>query len=100
MGLALRVHIHSDRHYFETLMSKSRRPELRLARSTARAPAQGRVVHDHRGNAVWDWAIDTIVLAKTSSDELVSKLAEPARLTLEDDDCQPAEWGGDPYNRA
>ena len=81
-------------------MSKSRRPELRLARSTPRAPAQGKVVHDQRGNAVWDWAIDTGVLAKTSTDELVSKLAEPARLTLEGDDCQSQEWNGDPYNRA
>jgi hypothetical protein len=94
------MHIHGVRHYFETSMSKSRRPELRLARSTPRPPAQGKVVHDQRGNAVWDWAIDTIVLAKTSPDELVSKLAAPARLTLEEDDRQPAEWGGDPYNRA
>jgi hypothetical protein len=81
-------------------MSKSRRPELRLARSIARPPTQGKVVHDQRGNAVWDWDIDTVVLARTSTDELANKLAEPARLTLESDDCQPQEWAGDPYNRA
>jgi hypothetical protein len=81
-------------------MSKSRRPVLRLARSTPRPPAQGKVVHDQRGNAVWDWAIDTLVLAKTSTDELANKLAEPAHLTLDTDDQEPQEWAGDPYNRA
>lgn len=60
---------------------------------------QGKVVHDQRGNAVWDWAIATDVLARSSSDELVSRLAEPASLSLAIDEPPSREWTGDPYNR-
>jgi hypothetical protein len=84
-------------------MSKSRRPDLRLAvaRSASREikPATGKVTHDDRGNAIWDWAIETGVLARTSRGELANKLADPARLTLEHDELPVSTWDGDPYNR-
>ena len=68
--------------------------------SKIRRLEQGRVVHDHRGNAVWDWAIETDVLRKSSSSELVSRLAEPASLSLANEEAPAREWTGDPYNRA
>jgi hypothetical protein len=39
------------------------------------------------------------VLAKSSSDELMSRLAEPASLSPADDESPAREWTGDPYNR-
>jgi hypothetical protein len=60
----------------------------------------GRVVHDPRGNAVWDWAIETGVLAKTTVNELLSKLVEPMPMALELDSDRAAHWCGDPYNRS
>src|SRR5690348_8092536 len=94
---------HSVRSYFETLMSKSRRPDLRLATthpaSRELKPSSGKVTHDDRGSAIWDWAIETGVLARTSSGELANKLADPARLTLESDERSAQSWDGDPYNR-
>ena len=82
-------------------MSKSRRPHLHLAasRPASRDDTPGKVVHDERGNAIWDWAIETGVLARTSSGELANQLADPARLTLEINDSTAQEWAGDPYNR-
>jgi hypothetical protein len=84
-------------------MSKSRRPDLRLATSRPASrelqPASGRVTHDDRGNAIWDWAIETGVLARTTRGDLANKLAEPARLTLESDELTVQTWDGDPYNR-
>jgi hypothetical protein len=64
----------------------------------------GRVVHDPRGNAVWDWAIETGVLAKATVAELLNSLAnsvthsQPITLELEAD--KPTRWAGDPYNTA
>ena len=80
-------------------MSKSRRPELRLAVSRELKPTSGKITHDDRGNAIWDWAIETGVLARTSRGELANKLADPARLTLENDELTVQSWDGDPYNR-
>jgi hypothetical protein len=77
-------------------MSKIRR--LESARSQSKGP-QGKVIHDQRGNAVWDWAIATDVLAKSSSDELVRRLAEPGSLALAGEEPPVREWTGDPYNR-
>ena len=84
-------------------MSKNRRPHLHLAASRPASrdltPIGGKVVHDERGNAIWDWAIETGVLARTSRGDLANKLADPARLTLEIDESTEQEWAGDPYNR-
>lgn len=61
------------------------------------SPAHGRVIHDQRGNAVWDWAIETGVLARTTVADLIRTLA-PMPLALEIEN-EPGGWSGDPYNR-
>jgi hypothetical protein len=82
-------------------MSKNRRRELKLV-SSRPTPTEGaiagKVTHDSRGNAVWDWAIDTNVLSKKSSTELLRTLDEP-QLSLEGEVDAPQTWHGDPYNR-
>jgi hypothetical protein len=58
----------------------------------------GKVVHDLRGNAIWDWAVATGVLAGTKSAELLRLLDNPM-LSI-DGPCElVGEWAGDPYNR-
>ena len=59
----------------------------------------GRIVHDSRGNAIWDWAIETAVLTQTTVEELLGKLVDPISLGLEGETERPASWCGDPYNR-
>ena len=59
--------------------------------------AGGRVTHDVRGNAKWDWAVSTAVLAKKSVAELMNTLDVPA-LTV-DGGLATEERTGDPYNR-
>jgi hypothetical protein len=65
--------------------------------SRATAPL-GKVIHDDRGNAIWDWAIETGVLAKATAAELARTLANPFVLELEVSDA--SDWSGDPYNRS
>lgn len=63
--------------------------------------SSGRVTHDIKGNAVWDWAIATGVLAKASVNELLTALTGTTYLALEDGGHPVAgEWAGDPYNRS
>jgi hypothetical protein len=58
----------------------------------------GKVTHDSRGNAVWEWGVATGVFARIKSHELLNMLDNPT-LALEGE-CQLAgEWAGDPYNR-
>ena len=57
--------------------------------------AGGRVIHDVRGNARWDWAVSTGVLARKTVAELINTLDVPA-LAVEGELVAPA---GDPYNR-
>jgi hypothetical protein len=65
-----------------------------------RSPStSGRVVHDPKGNAVWDWAIATGVLAKATMDDLLNTLTGATRLSFEDSPPEAGEWAGDPYNR-
>jgi len=76
-----------------------------------RAPAQdpyagrsGRVVHDDRGNAVWDWIKDTTRSAIDSTSRLLKKLEVP-ELKMEDtqnnslsiESDRDAGGGYDPY---
>jgi hypothetical protein len=59
----------------------------------------GKVIHDSRGNAVWQWGVATGVFARIKSAELLNMLEDPS-LTLEGDGgLATAEWAGDPYNR-
>lgn len=61
--------------------------------------ARGRVVHDQRGNAMWDWALETGVLAKATVAELLGNLAAPITFSLEAEADRSTRWAGDPYNR-
>src|SRR5262245_9504786 len=90
----------SDESSLETLkVSESRRKEQKQADPPAARsePAAGRVVHDSRGNAVWNWAIDTDV---TTSTGLLRALTPAGSLSLEGEAAPAAGgWSGDPYNR-
>ena len=83
-------------------MSKHRVKMLKLVTpadgsSPERMP--GRVTHDSRGNAVWDWDISTGVLASKSVDELLCTLDTPGTLSLDGEPELKCGWSGDPYNR-
>jgi hypothetical protein len=60
----------------------------------------GRVKHDSRGNAVWDWGVATGVFARIKAAELLNMLENPT-LALEGERAVSAagDWAGDPYNR-
>jgi len=60
----------------------------------------GKVTHDSRGTAIWDWAVATGVLAKKSFSDLLSTLDEPGALNLESETKPARDWSGDPYNRS
>jgi len=72
------------------------------------AAKSGRVVHDERGNAVWDWLAKTGRNAVESTSALLKKLEAP-ELSLEDSDDRhtkleledkPCAGGGyDPYGK-
>lgn len=72
--------------------------ELAASPSSGRSKG-GKVTHDARGNAVWQWGVATGVFAAIKSTELLNMLENPT-LALEGD-CQMSnnEWAGDPYNR-
>lgn len=74
--------------------STSGRPVLAVVRHIG-----GKVVHDSRGNAMWDWAVATGVLAGTKAAELLRMLDNPT-LALEGECELVGEWAGDPYNRS
>jgi hypothetical protein len=60
----------------------------------------GKVVHDSRGTAVWNWDVATGVLAQKTVAELITTLDTPGLLGLETDAAPPRDWAGDPYNRS
>lgn len=73
--------------------------------SSVGAPSQdasqagGKVIHDSRGNAVWQWSVATGVFARIKSHELLNMLEDPT-LALEGEcGVRAGEWAGDPYNR-
>jgi hypothetical protein len=67
--------------------------------SNHRDPSRGRVVHDPKGNAVWDWAVATGVLANATIDDLLDTLTGQTYLSFEEGQPVEGEWAGDPYNR-
>jgi hypothetical protein len=75
-------------------------PELQLRLNTSATAQLGRVVHDPRGNAIWDWAIETTTLAQSTVEELLGKLMDPMSFALENEVENAVRWGGDPYNRS
>lgn len=81
-------------------LSASGGPSLGLGEvspSSSRAGG-GKVIHDSRGNAVWQWGVATGVFAAIKSTELLSMLDNPT-LALEGQIPGDDEWAGDPYNR-
>jgi hypothetical protein len=69
----------------------------------------GKVVHDARGNAVWDWVKETSRIAIESTTRLLRKLEAPElkmeethdeELRIMPDDGKSAGGGYDPYNQA
>jgi hypothetical protein len=66
---------------------------------TAPETGRGRVVHDDRGTAVWDWDVTTTVLSQKTTDELITTLEQTVVLSLEGDFDAVSDCGGDPYNR-
>jgi hypothetical protein len=86
------------------------------ARKDTPAPAKpgerdrgaGRVVHDDRGNAVWNWVKETGRFCIDSTSALLKKLdfgdlkvegEKEENLRLEDDPGRDAGGGYDPYNQ-
>jgi hypothetical protein len=77
----------------------------------AAAPRQaaGKVVHDERGNAVWDWLKETGRMAIEGTTRMLRRLETPElkmedtrnqELRLQDDSSKCAGGGYDPYNQA
>lgn len=75
-------------------------PEMHARGNSSATAELGRVVHDSRGNAIWDWAIETTTLAQATVEELLNKLADPMPLALENEVESAMRWCGDPYNRS
>jgi hypothetical protein len=68
----------------------------------------GRIVHDERGNAVWNWVKETGRFCIDSTSALLKKLdfgdlkvegEKDEGLRLEDPACRDAGGGYDPYNQ-
>ena len=70
--------------------------EVRPASSRA---GGGKVIHDARGNAVWQWGVATGVFAVIKSNELLNTLEDPTLALEGERQLAGSEWAGDPYNR-
>jgi len=89
------------------------RPPSSPAKPNVVKPAQprsvtGKVVHDERGNAVWDWlkqtgrnAIEstTRLLRKLEAPELNVEKPEDEELRIQPDSGSCSDGGYDPYNQ-
>ena len=94
-------------------MRHIRKEELEMRTSNLKLPptivscttdSTGRVRHDERGTAVWDWALDTGVFDALSSSGLMRRL-EVTHLKMQESvdlalavESRDAGGGGDPYN--
>jgi len=99
MSMASNLQLDSVRHFGNLLMSKNRRNSLHLVKPVQESELSGKITHDSRGNAVWDWAIATGVLARKSVAELLTSL-QPSALSLDGEPERQEDWSGDPYNRS
>jgi hypothetical protein len=96
--MASNLQLDSVRHNGNLPMSKIRRHNFQLVNPVKELVPSGRITHDSRGNAVWDWDIATGVLARKSVAELITSL-EPGALSLDGEPDRQNDWSGDPYNR-
>jgi hypothetical protein len=62
------------------------------------APQAGRIVHDSRGNAVWNWAQGGDPNSTATTSKMLRKL-DLGNLRVEGEDAQPAEQQADPKKR-
>ena len=70
------------------------------------AGRSGRIVHDERGNAIWDWVKETSRIAIDSTSRLLKRLEVP-ELKVEDTQDNPLSFeerrdpggGYDPYGK-
>src|SRR5262245_50121906 len=83
---------------------KSSNPKLPPTIVSCTTESTGRVRHDDRGTAVWDWALETGVFDTLSSSGLMRRL-DVADLTTQELPGlelslagRDAGGGGDPYN--
>lgn len=83
-----------------------RQTELRspAAITSCTTESTGRIRHDERGTAVWDWALDTGTFNALSATGILRRL-EVADLTMQESPGlafamagRDADGGGDPYN--
>jgi hypothetical protein len=84
-------------------MTEIRRHSLRLVTSHADTDSarskRGKVTHDARGTAIWDWELAPEVLTSTSTTGLLRTLAPGnGQLSLEESPEPATNWSGDPYN--
>jgi hypothetical protein len=83
------------------------RPAPAAAQPGSAPATSGRVVHDARGNAVWDWLKQTSRIAIDSTSRLLRRLETPELKVEKVEEEQlrlmpdPSSGGGyDPYNQA
>jgi hypothetical protein len=95
--LASAVH-HLARSVPESLKMSKVRQFMRVVSSDRPAP-RGKIVHDARGNAVWQWQQDAAELDRTTTTGLLRKLSGPVGLSLESESAAVQSGSTDPYNR-
>ena len=98
------IAVHRVRDSHEGAARHTEKEELEVRQSNLKLSASGRVRHDDRGTAVWDWALDTGVFAALSSSALIRRL-DVADLKMQESPGlalavagRDAGGGGDPYN--
>jgi hypothetical protein len=81
-------------------------PKPASQKGHASVPVTGRIVHDSRGTAVWDWLKDTGRAAIDSTSRLLRKLELPELKVQDEKDDElrleshkDAGGGYDPYNQ-
>ncbi len=86
--------------------SKPAAPPPAAAPPAGKEAGSGRIVHDERGNAVWDWLKETSRIAIESTSRLLRRLEAPdlkvegekdEELRIESD--RDSGGGYDPYNQ-